>query len=103
MRHEVPQVGLRAVQFRRTVLAKASRSPIIVFDSDDIILTKITPGLHLDQFQIDLPRIFQAVLRPDWNVGRFIFINVWVSSPVVTQAEPRTTIQCARAVHAPSR
>jgi hypothetical protein len=31
--------------------------------------------LHLDQFQIDLPRIFQAVLYPDRNVSRFIFVN----------------------------
>jgi hypothetical protein len=28
--------------------AKASRSPVIVFDSDNIILTKIASGLDLD-------------------------------------------------------
>jgi hypothetical protein len=48
LRHEVPQVGLHAVQFLEYSSAKASRSPIIVFDSDDIILAKIAPGLDLD-------------------------------------------------------
>ena len=50
-------------------------SAIIIFDADDIILAEITPGLDLDQFELDLAGIFQAMLRPDRNVARFIFMH----------------------------
>ena len=41
LRQHVPWVDCTQCSF-------GSRSPIIVFDSDDIILAKIAPGLDLD-------------------------------------------------------
>jgi hypothetical protein len=37
------------------------RSVIVVLDPLDIILTEIASGLHLDEFEIDLAGVLQAV------------------------------------------
>ena len=48
---------------------------IIVLDTDDIILAEVAPGLHLDQLQIDLAGVFEAVLRADRDVDRLVFMQ----------------------------
>src|SRR5579863_8693473 len=55
--------------------AARSRPAIIVFDADDIVLAEIAAGLHLDQFEVDLARIFQAMLGPARNIRRFVFVQ----------------------------
>jgi hypothetical protein len=43
-------------------------SMIIVLNALDIVLAQIASGLHLDQFQIDLTRIFEAVVGANRHI-----------------------------------
>ena len=54
---------------------RASRTLVIVLDTDDVVLTEVAAGLDLDQFEQDLAGIFQPVNRADRNVDRFIFVH----------------------------
>ena len=47
--------------------------PIVdIFIADDIVFAQIVAGLHLDDFQIFLARVFQAMDIGDRDVGAFI-------------------------------
>ena len=48
----------------------ASLAPVIVLDADDVVLAEIAAGLHLDQLEHDLARIFQPVHRAHRDVDR---------------------------------
>jgi hypothetical protein len=41
---------------------------IVVLDAHDVVLAEIAAGLHLDQLQVDLARIFQPVPGTARNV-----------------------------------
>ncbi len=45
-----------------------SHAPINVLDADDVVLAEIGAGLHLDQLQVDLARIDQAMHRADRQI-----------------------------------
>src|SRR5207302_4092392 len=45
-----------------------SRSAIVILDPDDIVLAEIAAGLDLNQLQVDLARILEAMLRSDRDV-----------------------------------
>ena len=36
-------------------------APIVILDADDIVLAEIAAGLHFDQLEQDLARVFEAV------------------------------------------
>ena len=71
------------------------RPVIVVLDAHDVVLAEIAAGLHLDQFEVDLAGIFEAMPRADWHVDRFILVQNLTLSPIVTRAVPRTTTQCS--------
>ena len=48
---------------------------IIVLDPLNIVFAEIASRLHLDEFEIDLSGVLQAVARADWHVDRFIFMH----------------------------
>ncbi len=48
---------------------------IVVLDAFDIVLAEIAPGLHLDQFKIDLAGILQAVPGAARHIDRFVFVQ----------------------------
>jgi hypothetical protein len=52
-----------------------SGAPIIILDTDDVVLAKIAAGLHLDQFQQNLAGIFQPVDRADRNIDRLVLVH----------------------------
>ena len=52
-----------------------SGAPIIILDTDDVILAEITAGLNLDQFQQNLAGIFQPVDRADRDIDRFVLVH----------------------------
>src|SRR5258708_39801735 len=51
-----------------------SSSAIVVLDPHDIVLAKIAAGLDLDQLQVDLAGILQAMLRSDRDIDRFVLV-----------------------------
>jgi hypothetical protein len=44
-------------------LSIRSHAVIDIVDSDDVVLSEIAAGLHLDQFNVDLARVGEAVGR----------------------------------------
>jgi len=51
------------------------RTLIVIFDADDVVLAEITPGLDLDQFELDLAGILQSVDRADRDIDRFVLVH----------------------------
>jgi hypothetical protein len=52
-----------------------SGAPIIILDTDDVVLAEITAGLNLDQFQQNLAGIFQPVDRADRDIDRLVLVH----------------------------
>jgi len=52
-----------------------SASLIIIFNPNDVVLTEITSGLNLNQFQDNLAGVFQPMSGTDRDVDRLIFVH----------------------------
>src|SRR6267378_2006056 len=53
-----------------------SSSPaIIVIETNDVVLAKITARLHLDQLEIDLTRILQAMDGADRDIDGLVLVH----------------------------
>jgi hypothetical protein len=48
---------------------------MVVLDADDVVLAEIAAGLHLDQLQHDLARVFQPVDGADRDIDRFVLVH----------------------------
>src|SRR5713226_1716155 len=65
----------------RTGASSAANGPlalfpaIVILDPDDVVLAEIAAGLDLDQLQIDLAGIFEAVRRSDRDEDRFVLVD----------------------------
>lgn len=46
---------------------------VTVFESNDIILAEIAAGLHFDDFQRDVAKVFQTVFHSYRDVGGLVF------------------------------
>src|SRR5215469_12755085 len=57
------------------VRSGASGSPVIILNTDDIVLAKIASGLHLDQLKQDLAGVFQPVHGADRDVDRLVLVH----------------------------
>src|SRR6202453_3302691 len=55
--------------------AITSFTVIDVVDSDDVVLTKIAAGLNLDQLDVDLAWIGEAVRRAHRQVDRLVLVD----------------------------
>ena len=53
--------------------AGRSGSPVLVFKSNNVVLTEVGARLHLYHFQRDGPRILQAMSRAERNKGALVF------------------------------
>ena len=72
------------------------RAVVDVLDADDVVLAEIGAGLHLDQLEVDLAGIGEAVDDADRQEDRLVLVHdLRSSSPRVTSAVPLTTIQCS--------
>src|SRR6185437_6344392 len=65
----------RVQKIRSVIRGDRSGSTIVVLDSNDVVLTKIAPGLDLDQFERNFAGIFQPMRRADRNVDRFVLVH----------------------------
>ena len=59
---------------------------IVVLEAHDVVLAEIAAGLYLDQFKVDLARIFEAMPGPAWHVERLVLVQ---ESDVVADRHPR--------------
>src|SRR5947209_412173 len=48
---------------------------VVILDPDDVVLAEIAAGLDLDQLQVDLAGILQAMRRSDRDEDRFVLVN----------------------------
>jgi hypothetical protein len=69
----VPSLGTRRARTKKLSLSQLktlgpSSAVIIIFEAYDIVLAEIGTGLHLDQLEVDLPRVFQTMPAPAWHV-----------------------------------
>src|ERR1700730_17815589 len=59
----------------RPRLRSRSHSAVVILNPHDIVLAEIAAGLDLDQLQVDLAGILEAMLRSDRDVDRFVLVN----------------------------
>ena len=52
-----------------------SLAQIVVLDADDVVFAEIAAGLHLDQFERNLARIFHAMRGADGNIDRLVLVH----------------------------
>ena len=52
-----------------------SGAPIVILDTDDIVLAEIAAGLDLDQLQQNLAGILQPVDGADRDIDRFVLVQ----------------------------
>jgi hypothetical protein len=59
---------------------------IVVLEAHDVILAEIAAGLDLDQFEVDLARIFEAMPGAAGHVDRLVLVQ---ESDIVANCHPR--------------
>src|SRR5579883_1070304 len=52
-----------------------SRAIVGIVEAYDVVLAEVAAGLHLDQLQIDLARICQAVEAADRQIDRLVLMD----------------------------
>src|SRR3990167_4901608 len=63
------RTGFPVICLRRS----AGVAPVHVLEANDVVLAAVTTGLHFNQFQRLLARVFQAMLAAQRDVGAFVF------------------------------